>query len=101
MHTPSVLDETTPAAGLSDVAARVRTSLARVALPERAIPLAIVLVVVAVFAVGRRNEFVQWDDYNNLVDNPHFRGLGWAEVRWMFTTTLMGHYRPASWVTVR
>jgi len=99
MHIPTALDETTPAAGLSDVAARVRTSLARVALPERAIPLAIVLVVVAVFAVGLRNEFVQWDDYNNLVDNPHFRGLGWAQIRWMFTTTLMGHYIPLTWLT--
>src|SRR5712664_308683 len=99
MHTPTVLDETTPAAGLTDVAARVRAGLARLALPERAIPLAIALVVVAVFAVGLRNEFVQWDDYSNLVDNPHFRGLGWAQIRWMFTTTLMGHYIPLTWLT--
>ena len=99
MHIPTALDETTPATGLSDVAARVRAGLARLAFPERAIPLAIVLVVVAVFAVGLRNEFVQWDDYNNLVDNSHFRGLGWAQVRWMFTTTLMGHYIPLTWLT--
>src|SRR5437660_3640134 len=99
MHIPTALDETTPAAGLSDVAARVRTGLARVAFPDRAIPLAIVLVVVAVFAVGLRNEYVQWDDYNNFVDNPHFRGLGWAQITWMFTTTLMGHYIPLTWLT--
>jgi len=99
MHTPTVLDETTPTAGLSDVAARVRASLARLALPERVIPLAIALVVVAVFAIGLRNEFVQWDDYSNLVDNTHFRGLGWAQIGWMFTTTLMGHYIPLTWLT--
>src|SRR5438270_4718069 len=99
MHIPTALDETTPAAGLSDVAARVRTGLARVASPDRAIPQAIGLVVVAVFAVGLRNEFVQWDDYNNVVDNSHFRGLGWARVRWMFTTTLMGYYIPLTWLT--
>jgi len=99
MHTPTLLDETTPTAGLTDVAARVRAGLARLALPERAIPLAIALVIVAVFAVGLRNEFVQWDDYSNLVDNPHFRGLGWAQIRWMFTTTLMGHYIPLTWLT--
>src|ERR1700682_2684691 len=99
MHPPTVLAETTPTAGLTDVAARVRAGRARLALPERAIPLAIALVVVAVFAVGLRNEFVQWDDYSNLVDNPHFRGLGWAQIRWMFTTTLMGHYIPLTWLT--
>src|SRR6267142_652868 len=88
MHTPTLLDETTPTAGL-----------ARLALPERAIPLAIALVIVAVFAVGLHNEFVQWDDYSNLVDNPHFRGLGWTQLTWMFTTTLMGHYIPLTWLT--
>ena len=53
----------------------------------------------AVFAVALRNDFVRWDDYRNLVDNPHFRGLGAAQLAWMFTTTLMGHYIPLTWLT--
>lgn len=45
------------------------------------------------------NEFVDWDDYESLVNNPHYRGLGWSQLRWMFTTFHMGHYQPLSWVS--
>src|SRR2546421_8231801 len=100
MHIPTVLDEmTSPSTSLGSVTHRVRACLAALSVPERVIPLGLVLAVLAVFAVGLRNEFVQWDDYNNLVDNPHFRGLGWAQITWMFTTTLMGHYIPLTWLT--
>jgi len=30
-----------------------------------------------------QNKFVNWDDYKNIVENPHYRGLGWAHIRWM------------------
>jgi protein O-mannosyl-transferase len=45
------------------------------------------------------NQFVDWDDYDNLIDNPHYRSLGWNQLRWMFTTFHMGHYQPLSWMT--
>jgi tetratricopeptide (TPR) repeat protein len=45
------------------------------------------------------NQFVDWDDFANLVDNPHFKGLGSAQLNWMFTTFHMGHYQPLSWMT--
>jgi protein O-mannosyl-transferase len=45
------------------------------------------------------NQFVDWDDYDNLVNNPHYRGLAWSQLHWMFTTFHMGHYQPLSWVT--
>ena len=99
MPTPTLLDEAPATTGLTDVAARVRARVATLACPERVIPLAIVLAVVAVFAIGLRNEFVQWDDHQNLVDNLYFRGLGLRQLAWMFTTTLMGHYIPLTWLT--
>src|SRR3989440_2416438 len=100
MPTPTRLDETTSAASaLLGVRHRVRACLATLSVPERVIPLTLVLAVVAVFGVGLGNEFVHWDDYDNLVDNPHFRGLGWTQLTWMFTTTLMGHYIPLTWLT--
>ncbi len=46
------------------------------------------------------NGFVEWDDYQNLLDNPHYRGLGWNQLRWMFTTVHMGPYQPLSWLTL-
>ncbi|HVO93543.1 MAG TPA: hypothetical protein VMT22_11915, partial [Terriglobales bacterium] len=42
---------------------------------------------------------MDWDDYETLLNNIHFRGLGWPELRWMFTTFHMGHYQPLSWLT--
>src|SRR5712692_4798610 len=32
------------------------------------------------------NGFVNWDDQANFLDNPHYRGFGWSNLRWMFTT---------------
>jgi protein O-mannosyl-transferase len=63
------------------------------------IALALVLAVVVVFARGLYNEFVQWDDPINLIDNKRFRGLGWTQIQWMFSTTLMGHFIPVTWLT--
>jgi len=43
--------------------------------------------------------FVNWDDDQNFLHNPNYRGLGAAQLRWMFTTFLMGHYIPLTWLT--
>jgi len=43
--------------------------------------------------------FLAWDDKNNLLENPHYRGLGWTQVRWMFTSMLEGHYIPLTWMS--
>ena len=55
---------------------------------------------VAVFAPALRNGFVDWDDNLLLIGNPQYRGLGWAQLRWMFTTALMGHWTPVAWLTL-
>jgi protein O-mannosyl-transferase len=46
-----------------------------------------------------RNEFVNWDDYETLVNNSRYRGLAWPQLRWIFTTFYMGHFQPLSWVS--
>lgn len=84
---------------LTDVATRARHRLTTLTFSERALVLSIVLVVVAVFCVGLRNEFVDWDDYANLLLNQNYRGLGSAQLAWMFTTTLTGHYIPVTWMS--
>src|SRR5438132_505855 len=60
----------------------------------------IVVVTCVTFLPVLENEFVDWDDYFNLVNNPHYRGLGWSQLRWMFTTFHLGPYQPLSWVTL-
>lgn len=56
------------------------------------------LVVVAIFARAAFAKF-QWDDYPLLVENSEYRGLAWSNLRWMFSTNLMGHYMPVTWFT--
>jgi len=63
-------------------------------------PLFIVLLTVAVFLPVLENGFVDWDDKENFLENHNYRGLGWQQLRWMFTTFHMGHYQPLSWVTL-
>ena len=47
-----------------------------------------------------RGQFLNWDDGINFVTNPGFRGLGWAQLRWMATTTLLGHWVPLTWLSL-
>ena len=78
-------------------AARVR--LAGLLLNARAIPFALAAVTFLAFVPALLNGFVEWDDYKNLFENTSYRGLGWEQIRWMFTSTLMGHYIPVTWLT--
>src|SRR2546426_882330 len=73
------------------------------ALPQRCacwlVPVLITLVTFTAFLPALQNRFVTWDDEKNFLDNPHYRGLGWTQLRWMWTTHL-GHYIPLTWMTL-
>ncbi len=62
-------------------------------------PLYLALIAVVAFLPVLNNGFVNWDDDRNLLYNSEYRGLGEAQVRWAFTTFLMGHYIPVTWVS--
>ena len=47
-----------------------------------------------------QNAFVQWDDPLNFTDNPHYRGLGWPQLKWMFTSFHTGPYIPLTWISL-
>lgn len=63
------------------------------------LPLLVFLITGAVFLPALRGEFLNWDDSVNFVANPHYRGLGWPQIKWMLTATLMGHYIPVTWLS--
>jgi hypothetical protein len=69
-----------PAAGFTTVALAVVTAIA--------------------FLPVLGNGFVDWDDTRNLLENPHYRGLGWTQLRWMATTSHNGHFVPLAWLTL-
>jgi Tfp pilus assembly protein PilF len=66
----------------------------------KAVPVAIFLGTLLAFVPALDGQFVNWDDDRNFVDNPAFRGLGWTQLKWMWTTTLMGHYIPLTWMSL-
>jgi protein O-mannosyl-transferase len=57
------------------------------------------LVACVAFLPVLENHFVdQWDDQQNFLANQAFRGLGWPQVRWAWTTWLQGAYQPLAWM---
>src|SRR5438132_9416566 len=63
------------------------------------VPVLTALVTFAAFLPTLNNQFVDWDDHHNLLDNPHYRGLGWTQIRWMWTTFHMGRWLPLTWMS--
>jgi len=68
-------------------------------LVRRIAPFAIAAITFAVFAPALQYGFILWDDDRNLLTNPSYRGLGWAQLRWAFTSAVMGHWIPVTWLT--
>jgi tetratricopeptide (TPR) repeat protein len=64
------------------------------------VPVAIAVATAVAFAPAFQNGFVSWDDPKNFLDNPHYRGLGVAQLGWMWSTFLAGHYIPLTWMTL-
>lgn len=59
------------------------------------------LLTIVTFLPALRNQFVgNFDDARNFLTNPHYRGLGWTQIEWMFTTLHMGQYIPLTWITL-
>ena len=67
--------------------------------PDWVVPALVAVATCVTFLPVLWNEFVDWDDFDNLVNNPRYRGLGPDQLRWMFTTFHMGPYQPLSWMT--
>src|SRR5881392_3333093 len=63
------------------------------------VPVLVALVTFAAFLPTLQNQFV-WDDGKNFIDNRHYRGLGWTQLGWMWTTFHVGHYIPLTWMTL-
>jgi len=71
-----------------------------VTLLRRLLPVVVVALSILAFLPALGGEFVNWDDQANFVTNDGYRGLGWAQLKWMWTGTLLGHYIPLTWMTL-
>lgn len=84
---------------MSTRATFARSPTSREPVARRYLPAAIFALTVVVFVPSLRGEFVNWDDLDNFVKNSAYRGLGWQQLTWMWTATLLGHYIPLTWMT--
>ena len=73
---------------------------ARPRLKHVAAPLVVAISAFLTFLPALGNGFVTWDDDRNFLNNAHYRGFGFDNLRWMWTTFHMGHYVPLSWMTL-
>jgi protein O-mannosyl-transferase len=63
------------------------------------LPVLVAVLGMVAFLPAIEADFVNWDDQMSFLDNPHYRGLGPAQLRWMLTTTLLAHWSPLTWIT--
>jgi tetratricopeptide (TPR) repeat protein len=64
------------------------------------IPLALIVVSVAVYAPLGHFDFVKWDDPQYVTDNATvLAGLTWHGVAWAFTTTHGPYWHPLTWLS--
>lgn len=61
---------------------------------------ALVVLVILIYAPVRHFEFVDWDDYNYILDNSNvLAGLTWRGVVWAFTTNHAPYWHPLTWIS--
>jgi Flp pilus assembly protein TadD len=65
-----------------------------------ALDVLIVAITLVTFLPALQGQFLNWDDSTLFTRNLEYRGLGVAQLRWMFTTMLGGHYIPLTWLTL-
>lgn len=67
---------------------------------DRLIAAGVAAATLAAFVPALGNGLVRWDDDLMLMRNYRYRGLGWENLAWMWTTLEMGHYMPLTWMTL-
>ena len=62
--------------------------------------LGLFLLVIVIYGQVRHHEFVHFDDYEYIVENPHVRaGLSWEGVKWAFGSFHMANWHPLTWLS--
>ena len=60
----------------------------------------VVLVTAAIYWPATRCDFVTYDDYMYVLDNPHVSsGLTWANVQWAFRSDYAANWHPLTWLS--
>jgi hypothetical protein len=60
----------------------------------------LIIIVESAFLPVMGNGFVNWDDPANFIYNNDFRGFGGPQIRWAWSTFLLGVYQPLAWMVL-
>ena len=66
---------------------------------QRWLPFLVAALAILAFLPTLDAAFVNWDDEASFLTNTAYRGFGWTQLRWMLTTTFLGHWSPLVWMT--
>lgn len=61
--------------------------------------LLLALIVIFYYYPALGNNFVNWDDIDNITGNVHIRQLDWNSIGWMLTNSDTGNWMPLTWLT--
>ncbi len=50
-----------------------------------------------VYLPSLKNDFVNWDDADNIINNSHIRTLNFSSIHWMLTNNFENYWIPLSW----
>jgi len=59
----------------------------------------VALLTLIIYLVTLKNDFVLWDDYIYIYDNPHIRSLGMTFFRWSFFDFYEANWFPLTWLS--
>lgn len=62
--------------------------------------LAVAVLTTLAFLPAWDAQWLNWDDPANFFTNTRWRGLDAESLRWMWTSTWMGHYQPLAWMSL-
>lgn len=65
-----------------------------------ALGLLLVIGTALLYSPARHNDFINYDDREYVLNNPHVTwGLGWETVRWSLTATEQSNWHPLTWIS--
>ncbi len=62
-------------------------------------PAIVAVITFVAFIPALSAEYSDFDDFGTLIATQGYRGLELENIRWMFTTTALGHYQPLAWLS--
>lgn len=66
---------------------------------EKWLPWIAVAITMVVFFNSLGNDFVNWDDDVNILENPNLTAFNWAAIKGIFTSDVIGNYNPLTILT--